>query len=331
MQIFSRWFQGGGRLFTRLGDGRVWALAVLLAAASLPAAQAATRAFTPRFTLNAAGDITIAANSSLTCSTVTGATGAANCVAARNGTAAALTNNSYTMINVDVDANTGTVNSSAARLLLNAGSSVAFAGLYWGGVTNNAATTALRGAVALATPLSGGGYTTITASVTNDTAAAGAANGAYQSFADVTGIVASAGAGTYTVANVAATSGVTNVYAGWSLVVVFRDATQPTRNMVVYDGYQVVSTVPGVDISLSGFTTPPSGTVTSKLGVVGYDGDRGSAEAALGGLLFGHQYRHAELGDQRPESAHRRVQQHHLHAGCQQPRPHSQLQQLPGL
>jgi uncharacterized repeat protein (TIGR01451 family) len=253
----------------------------------MPTAQAATRAFSPRFTLNAAGDITIAANSSLTCSTVTGATGATTCVAARDGTAAALTNNSYTMINVDVDANTGTVNSSAARLLMTAGSSVAFAGLYWGGVTNNAATTALRGAVALATPISGGAYTTITASVTNDTAATGTATGSYQSFADVTSFVASAGAGTYTVANVAATSGVANVYAGWSLVVVFRDATQPTRNMVVYDGFQVVNTIPGVDISLSGFTTPPSGTVTSKLGVVGYDGDRGSAEAALGGLLFG--------------------------------------------
>jgi uncharacterized repeat protein (TIGR01451 family) len=273
--------------FSGLARWHVWALLLALVWLCLPSAQAATRAFSPRFTLNAAGDITIAANSSLTCSTVTGATGAATCVAARDGTAAALTNNSYTMINVDVDANTGTVNSSAARLLMTAGSSVAFAGLYWGGVTNNAATTALRGAVALATPISGGAYTTITASVTNDTAAAGTANGAYQSFADITGIVASAGAGTYTVANVAATSGVTNVYAGWSLVVVFRDATQPTRNMVVYDGFQVVNTVPGVDISLSGFTTPPSGTVTSKLGIVGYDGDRGSAEAALGGLLFG--------------------------------------------
>jgi uncharacterized repeat protein (TIGR01451 family) len=289
LQIFSSWYQIGRQLFSRLGDGRVWALALVLAAASLPSAQAATRAFSPRFTLNAAGDITIAANSSLTCSTVTGATGAATCVAARNGTAAALTNNSYTMINMDVDINAGTVNSSAARLLLNAGSAVAFAGLYWGGVTNNAATTALRGAVALATPLSGGAYTTITASVTNDTAAAGTANGAYQSFADVTGIVASAGAGTYTVANVAATSGVTNVYAGWSLVVVFRDATQPTRNMVVYDGFQVVQNAAGsrtVDLTLTGFTTPPSGTVTSKLGLVAYEGDRSSTEGTAG-LLFG--------------------------------------------
>jgi uncharacterized repeat protein (TIGR01451 family) len=260
---------------------------MLIALVWMPDAQAVTRPFTARFTLNAAGDITIAANTSLTCSTVTGATGATTCVAARDGTAAALTNNSYTMVNVDIDANASTVNSSAAKLLLNAGSSVAFAGLYWGGTSNNAATSAGRGTVWFATPSSGGAYTTITASVINDTAATGTATGAYQSFADVTSIVASAGGGTYTIANVATTVNAVNLHAGWSLVVVYRDATQPTRNMVVYDGFQVVNTIPGVDISLSGFTTPPTGTVTSKLGVVSYDGDRGSAEAALGGLQFG--------------------------------------------
>ncbi len=287
MQIFSCWFQICRLRLSWFGDGRVWALLLALVAGSLPQAQAATSAFAQRFTLNAAGDITIAANSSLTCSTVTGATGAAACPAVRANSAGTDTNNNFTMINIDVDGNASTVNSSSARLILPIGSSVAFAGLYWGGTTNNAATTALRGAVAIATPTSGGAYQTVTASVTNDTAAAGTANGAYQSFVDVTGIVASAGAGTYTVANVATTAGAVNLFAGWSLVVVFRDINQPTRNMVVYDGFQVVNTIPGVVISLSGFTTPPTGTVTSRLGVVAYDGDRGSAEAAAGGLLFG--------------------------------------------
>ncbi|MGA8516426.1 MAG: hypothetical protein WB821_16815, partial [Burkholderiaceae bacterium] len=264
----------------------VWAVLLALVWLCIPSAQAATRVFSPRFTLNAAGDITIAANSSLACSTVTGATGAATCAAVRANSAGTDTNNNFTMINIDVDGNASTVNSSSARVNLPVGSSVAFAGLYWGGVTSNAATTALRGAVAIATPTSGGAYQTVTASVINDTAAAGTVTGAYQSFVDVTGLVATAGGGTYTVANVAATANATNLYAGWSLVVVFRDSAQPTRNMVVYDGFQVVNPAV-VTISLTGFTTPPTGTVTSKLGVVAYDGDRGSAEAAAGGLLFG--------------------------------------------
>ena len=98
--------------------------------------------------------------------------------------------------------------------------------------------------------------------------------------------MANAGAGTYTVANIATTVAVLNSYAGWSLVVVYRLATEPTRNMVVYDGYQRVAGAASVDVSLSGFTTPPFGTVTSKLGVVAYDGDKGQTEGAAG-LQFG--------------------------------------------
>ena len=63
-------------------------------------------------------------------------------------------------------------------------------------------------------------------------------------------------------------------------MVVYRLATDPTRNMVVYDGYQRVgSTSLSVDIALSGFTTPSLGPVTSKLGIVAYDGDKGQLEA----------------------------------------------------
>ena len=40
--------------------------------------------------------------------------------------------------------------------------------------------------------------------------------------------------------------------------------------MVVYDGYRRVAGASSVDITLTGFTTPPFGTVTSKLGVVGF-------------------------------------------------------------
>ena len=246
-------------------------------------AQAAQRTFASRFSLNAAGDITIAANANTHCDinqAVNPVTNT-NCADARTGTGN-LTNNNHIMVNVDVDADATTYNSSRARLNLPPGATVAFAGLYWAGFSNALS----RNTVRWATPSSGGAYTTLTATVTDDNAATGTGP-AYQSFLDVTSLVSSAGAGTYTVANITTTVAVAGNYAGWSLVVVYRLATEPTRNMVVYDGYQRVnSTSLSVDISLSGFTTPPFGTVTSKLGVVAYDGDKGSTEGAAG-LQFG--------------------------------------------
>jgi uncharacterized repeat protein (TIGR01451 family) len=245
-------------------------------------ANAAQRNFAQRFSLNAAGDITITANVNTSCSTTTDTVGSPNCANARAGTGN-LTNNMHIIANVDVDADATTFNSSRARLLLPVGATVAFAGLYWGGDTNATS----RNQVRWATPANSA-YTTLTASVVDDSAATGAGQ-EYQAFADVTAAVSTAGGGTYTVANITTTVGISNEYAGWSLVVVYRLASDPTRNMVVYDGYKRVENTAGlrtVDISLTGFTTPPFGTVTSKLGIVAYDGDRGSTEGTAG-LLFG--------------------------------------------
>ena len=252
-------------------------------------ADAVVRTFAPRFTLNAAGDITIAANANTTCSQVAGTTGAGtNCTEAQNTGSASRTNNIHTIVNVDVDSDASTFNSSRAALNLPVGASVAFAGLYWGGES----TAATRNTVRLATPTSGGAYTTQTATVVDDSSATATPAAQYQAFANITSIVSSAGAGTYTVANITTTVAApgatvaTLSYSGWSLVVVYRLASDPTRNMVVYDGYQRVTGANSVDISLTGFTTPPFGTVSSKLGVVAYDGDKGSTEGAAG-LQFG--------------------------------------------
>ena len=261
-------------------------LAVWMASCALvwsDPAQAIQRAFAPRFSLNAAGDITIAANANTTCSQAPGATGAGtNCTNAQTLGTLDRANNGHTIVNIDVDSDASTFNSSRAALEVPPGATVAFAGLYWGGFS----TAATRNTVRLATPASGGLYTTQTASIVDDSSTSAAAQAAYQGFLDVTAIVASAGGGTYTVADIATTVAAVNSYSGWSLVVVYRLATEPTRNMVVYDGYQRVTGANSVDISLSGFTTPPFGTVTSKLGVIAYDGDKGSTEGTAG-LRFG--------------------------------------------
>lgn len=65
-------------------------------------------------------------------------------------------------------------------------------------------------------------------------------------------------------------------YGGWSLVVVYSNSAELTRNVTVFDGFQLV-TGAGTTITspVSGFSTPPSGTVGTALGVLAYEGDRG--------------------------------------------------------
>ena len=234
-------------------------------------AGAADRAFSTRFSANDTGNITIAANTLLTCPA-----GDAACAGAQAG--GATNNNQYTMTYVDVDSNPTTFDSSTADLSLPAGSTVLFAGLYWGGDTSAGAAggaaapaAASRGSVLMAPP--GGGYATVTASTLDGSTAAPTR---YQGFADVTAAVQAGGAGTYTVANVQAGTG-QDRYAGWGLVVAYHDPAQPPRNLTVFDGLGTVSSAtPTLDIPVSGFVTPSSGPVNTSLGFIAWEGDRGS-------------------------------------------------------
>src|SRR4051794_24326690 len=91
-----------------------------------PSAQAAnTVAFTPKFSANANGAILTVGNNLLTCSAFD-----FGCAAARAG--GAQDNNGLTMVNLDADSDFTTENSSMSRLNLPPGSTVLWAGLYWG-------------------------------------------------------------------------------------------------------------------------------------------------------------------------------------------------------
>src|SRR5262249_43132376 len=116
-------------------------------------------------------------------------------------------------------------------------------------------------------------YTTLTAPVLDISSSS--SDGRYQAFVDVTSLVAAAGSGDYWVGDVQEATG-QDRYGGWSIVVAYRDTTQPARSLTVFDGLQsVVQGSPGVTIPLSGFRTPPSGPVRTTLGVLAYEGDRG--------------------------------------------------------
>jgi large repetitive protein len=242
------------------------ALAIWLAPPAL-----ADRAFTPRFSTNANGDIAIVGNTLETCQT-----SVPDCANARAGVGTVLNNNNFSMVRVNTDSTA--LDSSSARLSLPAGARVLFAGLYYGSRTNAGtggkaapdSTVAGLGKVDLKPPgASGFEHLTAAVDLSSDV------TGAYASFVDVTGQVQRAGSGVYTVANVQSATG-EDRSAGWALVVAYEAAGEPPRNLTVFDGLaSVTQGKPAVTIPVSGFQTPLTGPVRTKLGFVAYEGDRG--------------------------------------------------------
>ncbi len=101
---------------------------------------------------------------------------------------------------------------------------------------------------------------------------------AYLSVADVTSTVALRGNGTYRLTGV-------NIYnykaqqdyvatVGWYMVVLYELASDPLRNLAVFDGLDFVNTNQTVPVTLSGFEVPQAG-FDGKLGVVTLEGDSG--------------------------------------------------------
>ena len=225
-------------------------------------ASAASRPFTLRYSADLTGDIVFAANTILTCPTST------TCSNVRTGATAGI-NNNYSMVYVDADADSSTFNSSASSLNLPAGSTVTFAGLYWGAVSSASAASSVKFKVPGATT-----YTTVTAS-SFDTIGS-----VYSAFANVTTSVAAAGNGTFWAADIRATQG-SGSHGGWALVVQYSFPGSKTRNCSIFDGLDSVGSGSPKSVTVSGFRTPPAGTVSTKLGVIAYEGDRGTTGDAL--------------------------------------------------
>ena len=256
----------------RLRLGPVTAgLVLMLSMLATPGARA-DRAYSARYATTDRGQVTLVANALESCPSTL-----STCAAARNGTATPSDNAWFPMGFVDVDSDSSTFNSSRASLALPSGATVLWAGLYWAADTSAGAfgsaapAPTSRGAVRFATPAASYG---VVNAATVDSDATWATR--YQGFADVTSQVRAAGNGTYAVANVQAGTG-SNRWAGWSLVVAYRDATQPVRRLQVYDGLQTLQ--PGgstsLDVPLGGFLTPATGTVRGRLALLSWEGDRG--------------------------------------------------------
>ena len=237
-------------------------LGALLAVGSHTPAAAVTP-FTSVFSANAPGDITFVSNTLQTCST-TGTNGATCVSNGQNGNGA---NNQHTMINVDIDNDITTPNSSSNDLTLGGGATVLFAGLFWVGYARVANT--FDSTVKFETP-AGGGYTTVTAL---DIDNLGSRH--FGAYADVTGLVQAGGNGTYTVADLDLSTGSSGRYGGWTLAVAFEDNSEPWRNLSIFNGYDFVYSANSynVPLTVAGFNAPPVGPVQAKIGVQTGEGD----------------------------------------------------------
>lgn len=241
------------------------ALLLLCAAAATPVSAQVIRSFTRRNPVtNERGNIALVGNSLISCR----ARNNNNCASTRSG-ALSGSNSDYTSEFIDADADGATNNSSSATLSLPSGSTVLWAGLYWGARSS----TNTRDQIKFK-PANSGFYSTLTAFQLDSTAAT---PNAYQGFTDVTAQVQSAGNGTYWVADITASNGQdgTGFYAGWSLVVVYRDVNQPLRNLTVFDGFASVSNGQNVTTTASGLLTPTTGAFNAYAGMVTYEGDQG--------------------------------------------------------
>ncbi|WP_170319718.1 thrombospondin type 3 repeat-containing protein [Polyangium spumosum] len=169
------------------------------------------------------------------------------------------------------EASTGiTVANARSTAILNipAGATVTHAYLYW------SATRSSAGADTTATLDRPGGFTqdlTATQSYTST-------QNSYQSVADITAIVQAQGSGAYRVSGVDVENPVgqgvndETTFAGWWMVVLYERASDPPRNLTIFDGFDIVASANPQNVTLSGFLVPPA-FADARLGVVAFEGD----------------------------------------------------------
>jgi len=103
---------------------------------------------------------------------------------------------------------------------------------------------------------------------------------AFGAFANITGLVQSIGNGIYTfsdldlnsVVNLPTYCSVGLNYAGWAVIIVYKDISLPNNIVSIYDGFESVSSLnPSISITLSGLNVVNS--TNAKLGFLAWEGD----------------------------------------------------------
>lgn len=199
-------------------------------------------------------------------------------------------NDNANMQFVDIDGNASTYNSSSADLVLPAGTNtIKFARLYWGGRIDTTITIAAnRNKVKI--KKAGGVYNTIDAPLCQmDQYNVTGKQNVYQVYYDVTTFINMNGAGTYTVADVALSTGSIGgggYFGGWAMVVVFENPDKSYSSVRIYDGFlQVYDEGSPVtqSITLTGLNVPsvPTNASDAYLSVMSWEGDANLAASWL--------------------------------------------------
>ncbi|MEV7521616.1 DUF3344 domain-containing protein [Streptomyces sp. NPDC091371] len=229
-------------------------------------------AFTERYQAVQHGGLVRASNSAIGCRKEQSPE-AEPCADVKRG--AAGVNGDFEMFYSEVDTDPDTYNSTRAELKVPQGSKVSYARLYWGGNLRVGEQKPPRdnGRVLVAEP--GGAYKEVLAdTVIGHRADAG--SDAYQASADVTPLVRKGGAGMWTVSqlNVAMGHSEVGAWGGWTLVVAYEHPKEPLRRISLWDGFEApAARAGGGVVGIEGLQAPPG--AAGKVGLVGYDGDRG--------------------------------------------------------
>ncbi|QJD83016.1 DUF11 domain-containing protein [Cohnella herbarum] len=175
------------------------------------------------------------------------------------------------------------LNSATAVLQIPAGSTVLYAELIWGGtyINNGVDNSAfINDDVQFTTPMA-----TFSVSPDTDTAFQVLLSNsppfppafAYVRSADVTSLVQAGGAGSYTTGSVVGTIVVpdpTSNHAGWTLAVVYHNASLPLRNLSIRVGADVIQSTSGpVTTVVNGFATPFAGALNGRALISAQEGD----------------------------------------------------------
>ena len=194
-------------------------------------------------------------------------------------------NDNSNMQFTDVDNFQTTVNSSSADLILPTGAnSIKFARLYWGGKLNASAVAinpdTLR-KIKIRKGTTGAYLNAITPTNNVDQFAVSTSEIVYQSFVDISNFINTNGGGTYTVADLPASTGVSSsggYFGGWVIVVAYENPTQPYNSIRLYDGFAQVynsGTPSYLNITLTGLNVPSTPLLASEavMGTMSWEGD----------------------------------------------------------
>ncbi|MGL5152823.1 MAG: hypothetical protein ACRC7N_19880, partial [Clostridium sp.] len=181
-------------------------------------------------------------------------------------------------------------NKSTSYLDMLSTSEVLYSALLWGGsytTGNQDVTTHINDPVTLSCVI--GNFPITPNTIYSYTCPGGGLINIYRQMADITSIVKANGPGAYTLSGVpgalggaysSAPNGIESSHLGWTIATSYRNQALPYRNITIWSSFEAITTQTAI-ITITGFATPSSGLLSSKLAVTA-----GSGDTYIGGDSF---------------------------------------------